>query len=306
MGTPDFACSIADAVNDKFNVIAVVTQPDKEAGRGKKITASPVKIWAEEHNIKVFQPVKVRDPEFVNIIKELSPDLIITAAFGQIIPKDVLDVPEFGCINVHASLLPKYRGASPIQQSLFNGDTKTGITLMYMNEKMDEGDIILQEETDISPDDNAGTLFEKLAKLGKHTIYSYAELLKNGKPKGTPQYNAAATYCTKISKEQGNIDWSQNSSDIVNTVRALTPFPGAYSFLDGKRIKIVQASAEDAEHNYAAGSIVLSDKNLLTVACGKGLLRITKLQPEGKSVMDAKAFLNGRKLKEDASFERDI
>lgn len=307
MGTPDFSVSIADALLENgFDVIAAVTQPDKAAGRGNKLRPSPIKQWAEAHGIAVFQPEKVRDAEFVGIMQALSPELIVTAAFGQIIPKAILDIPPFGCVNVHASLLPKYRGASPIQQALFDGETKTGISLMYMNEKMDEGDIILTHETPVLPDDNTGTLFEKLAEEGKSVISDYAVLLKSGRPSGTPQNNALATYCKKISKEQGNLDWTLDNNIILNTIRAMTPSPGAYSFLNGKRIKIVSAALNDTSYDKKPGALVCDGKHTLTVVCGKGSLDIIKLQPEGRSVQHIKDFLNGYKFTAEAAFERTI
>lgn len=307
MGTPDFSVSIAEALAENgFDVAAVVTQPDKAAGRGNKLRPSPVKQWAQNHGITVFQPEKVRAPEFVDIMRSVAPQLIVTAAFGQIIPKEILDMPQFGCVNVHASLLPKYRGASPIQQALFDGETYTGISLMYMNEKMDEGDIIIQQSIEILPEDNAGTLFEKLADIGKNVIGEYAVLLKNGKPCGTPQNAALATYCKKINKEQGNIDWTLDSYTILNTIRAMTPAPGAYSFLNGKRIKILSVCISDGNFDEKPGKIICKGKNTLTVVCGKGALNIIMLQPEGKSVQHIKDFLNGYKLTAETEFERNI
>ena len=309
MGTPDFSVSIAEAlVENGFEITAVVTQPDKAAGRGNKLRPSPVKVWAENARIRVFQPEKVRAEEFIDVIEQIKPDLIVTAAFGQIIPKAILDIPEFGCINVHASLLPKYRGASPIQQALMDGEQITGISLMYMNEKMDEGDVIISKSVEILPEDNTGTLFEKLAETGKRVIAEYAEMLQNGKPTGTPQDNTLATYCKKISKEQGNIDWTRDCRDILNIVRAMTPSPGAYTFLNGKRIKIISARINNKinNENENPGKIISDNKTALTVLCGVGALDIVMLQPEGKSVQHTKDFLNGYKLTADSAFERNI
>lgn len=309
MGTPDFSVSIAEAlVENGFEITAVVTQPDKAAGRGNKLRPSPVKVWAENAHISVFQPEKVRAEEFIDVIEQIKPDLIVTAAFGQIIPKAILDIPEFGCINVHASLLPKYRGASPIQQALMDGEQITGISLMYMNEKMDEGDVIISKSVEILPEDNTGTLFEKLAETGKLVIAEYAGMLQNGKPTGTPQDNTLATYCKKISKEQGNIDWTRDCRDILNTVRAMTPSPGAYTFLNGKRIKIISARINNKinNENENPGKIISDNKTALTVLCGVGALDIVMLQPEGKSVQHTKDFLNGYKLTADSAFERNI
>ena len=306
MGTPDFSSVIASALEENgFDVVAVVTQPDKEAGRGKKLRPSPVKEWALQRGIDVYQPEKVRNEDFVEILRNIAPDLIVTAAFGQIVPKSILDMPEYGCVNVHASILPKYRGASPIQQSLFDGEKVTGITLQYMDEKIDDGDVILINTLQINDDDNCGTLFDRLADLGAKSIADYAEMLKNGKPIGTPQDHSLATYCTKIGKDQGNIDWCMPAQSIVNTVRAMSPSPGAYTYLNGKRIKIITAKVRPCEHNKAFGALIF-DKNSLSVACADGFVDIIQLQPEGKSVQQVKDFLNGNKLQPDMVFERNI
>lgn len=304
MGTPDFSKTIAQALLDNgFDVVAVVTQPDKKSGRGNKIHSSPVKIWAEEHAIPIYQPEKARNPEFIEIMRNISPELVITAAIGQIIPKEILDMPKYGCVNIHASILPKYRGASPIQQALFDGEKTTGITVMYMSENIDDGDIILTKTVSVSDDDNAGTLFDKLAQVGAEAIGDYAVLVKNGKPSATPQNHELATYCKKIDKERGNIDWSQKPNDITNTVRAMTPSPGAYSFLNGKRIKIISVKPRFMPHEHSFGKIIVG-KGTLSVACNGGFIDVMQLQPEGKSVQQTKNFLNGNKLTLDSMFER--
>lgn len=306
MGTPDFSKTIAQALVDNgFDITAVVTQPDKKSGRGNKIHSSPVKLWAEEHNIPVYQPEKARNPEFIATMRQISPELVVTAAIGQIIPKEILDMPKYGCVNIHASILPKYRGASPIQQALFDGEKTTGITVMYMSENIDDGDIILTKTVSIADDDNAGTLFDKLAQTGAEAIHDYAMLIKNGKPTAVTQNHALATYCKKIDKERGNIDWSQTPDDIVNTVRAMTPSPGAYSFLNGKRIKIIKAEPRHEAHEYHFGKIIVG-KGTLSVACNGGFTDVIQLQPEGKSVQQTKDFLNGNKLTSNAMFERKI
>lgn len=306
MGTPDFSKTIAQALFDNgFDITAVVTQPDKKSGRGNKIHSSPVKIWAEEHNIPVYQPEKARNPEFIEIMRQISPELVVTAAIGQIIPKEILGMPRYGCVNIHASLLPKYRGASPIQQALFDGEKTTGITVMYMSENIDDGDIILTKNVSIAEDDNTGTLFDKLAQTGAEAIHDYAMLIKNGKPTATPQNHDFATYCKKIDKERGNIDWSQTPDCIANTVRAMTPSPGAYSFLNGKRIKIISVKPRFEDHNRSFGEIV-ADKSTLSVACNGGFIDIVQLQPEGKSVQKTKDFLNGNKMTLNSMFERKI
>ncbi len=305
MGTPDFSVYIAQSLkNNGFDVAAVVTQPDKEAGRGKQLRKSPVKIWAEENDIKILQPERARDVSFIQEIADIAPQLIVTAAFGQIIPKEILDIPEYGCVNIHASLLPKYRGASPIQQALLNGDEKTGITLMYMNEKMDEGDIIFSKEISILPDDNAGSLFDRLAALGADVIADYAKLLSSGKPCGVQQKHENATYCSKIQKEQGNINWNDNCKSIENLIRALTPSPGAYSFLNKKRIKFISVKAEECDHSLPCGNVIIKNKASFGVTCGNGVLWVEALQPEGKSVQLAKDFINGGRINAESIFEK--
>ncbi len=304
MGTPDFSRTIAQALKDNgFDIVAAVTQPDKRSGRGNKMHFSPVKMWAEENNIPVYQPLRARDPEFIEIMRNIYPELVVTAAIGQIIPKEILDMPRYGCINIHASLLPKYRGASPIQQAIFEGETTTGITVMYMSENIDDGDIILTKMIPILPDDNAGTLFDKLAQTGAEAITDLAHLFKKGKPTAVPQNHSLATYCKKIDKEQGNIDWSCSPVDIANTVRAMTPSPGAYSFLNGKRIKLVKVEPRFDAHELTYGTAV-SGKGTLSVACNGGFVDIVQLQPEGRSVQQVKDFLNGNKLTLNSMFER--
>ena len=307
MGTPDFSCSVADALEEcGFEIAAVVTQPDKPAGRGMTLQASPVKKWAQQRNIPVLQPVKAREESFLQEMQKICPELVVTAAFGQILPQSVLDIPTYGCVNVHASLLPLYRGASPIQQALLEGAKETGITMMYMSAGMDEGDMILKRKIPIAEKDNAGTLFEKLAQEAKLAVKDYAQLLQQGKPKGEPQNPQEATYCKKIEKSQGNIDWTMSAQEIVNLIRAMTPFPGAYSFFRGKRIKLLQASAETAGHSELPGTVACVGKQSVAVACGDGLLNIEILQPEGKSAQAAGAFVNGYQPKIGECFERKM
>lgn len=307
MGTPDFSVNIVQALVDNgFDVTAVVTKQDKEAGRGKKITSSPVKLWAQEKGIDIYQPKTARAPEFIELMENIAPQLIVTAAIGLIIPKEILDIPQYGCINVHASLLPQYRGASPIQQSLLNGDTQTGVTVMYMSEQIDDGDIIFAKELDILEDDNCGTLFDKLAVLGGQAMGDLARLLADGKPMGTPQDHSRATYCKKIPKELGNIDWSMDGKAIVNLIRGMTPSPGAYTFLNGKRVKIVSAKSRVACTGAHPGSVSAENKFAVTVACGDGFVDVLQLQPEGKSVQSARDFLNGNKITSGTVFERNI
>lgn len=300
MGTPDFAIPSLEAiVSSGHQIIGVVTQPDKPKGRGKKLTPPPVKEWAIERGIPVYQPEKARDPEFIRILRELAPDLIVTAAYGQILPKDILDIPPLGCINIHASLLPKYRGASPIQQALIDGEAETGITIMYMDVGMDTGDIILQRSIPIHPDEQADELHDRLAVLGGQVLAEALKLFERGRPVGCPQEHDKATYCKKIDKSMGNIDWTQSASRIKNLVRGLTPWPGTFTFLGDQRIKVwkVQEWEYSTLGTYTPGQVVVADQRQgLVVACGDGFLRLVRIQGEGKKAMEDIEFLRGNPI----------
>lgn len=306
MGTPDFAVPILKTIHEsEYEVLAVVTQPDRPKGRGMKATESSVKLWALKAGLNVIQPLKAKDPEFIGMIKQLSPDLIITAAYGQIIPQALLDIPQLGCINVHASLLPEYRGASPIQHAILDGKTETGITIFYMNEGLDTGDIILQLPTVIMPEENAQNLHDKLSLLGAQAISQALAMFELGKPKAYPQDNQKASYCRKIDPSMGKIDWSKESTAVKNHVRAMNPWPGAYSTLNDKYIKISSVKETDFDGFYEPGLIVAGDeKNGIVVACGKGCLRILKLQKSGGKVMNDTDFLRGYPILPGRSFFR--
>jgi methionyl-tRNA formyltransferase len=301
MGTPDFALPAVEAIKNSGNeLIAVVTQPDKPKGRGKHMTPPPVKEWAVYNNYPVFQPQKLKgNQEFLNQLKKLNPDLIVTAAYGQILPKDILDIPPLGCINVHASLLPDYRGASPIQQVLIDGKEKTGISIMYMDVGMDTGDIILQSELDIYPDENAGQLHDRLSELGGESLAEVIKMFENGKPAGKPQDSEKATYCGKIDKSMGEIRWEQSADTIFNLVRGLTPWPGAFTFLHGKRLKIFKALPTEYSTgiNLSPGSVLEADQTTgLLIACGQGVIRIAELQEEGGRPMSDLEYLRGNPI----------
>jgi methionyl-tRNA formyltransferase len=309
MGTPDFSLSALEAVYNSSNeLIAVVTQPDKPKGRGKQTTPPPVKEWVLKKRIEipVYQPQKIRgDVRFIEEIRQLAPDLIVTAAFGQILPKAFLDIPVLGCINVHASLLPEYRGASPIQQVLIDDREKTGISIQYMDVGMDTGDVILQEEISIEKEENAGHLHDRLASLGGIALSRVLKLFENGRPAGVPQDNDKATYCRKIDKSMGKIQWNQKASDIRNLIRGLTPWPGAYTFLNGQRLKVWKAEEweyftdKEAESGTLPGTILKADKhNGLVVACGEGALRILELQGPGSRPMPDLDYLRGNPVDE--------
>jgi len=289
MGTPGFAVSCLDAlVRSGYNVVGIVTQPDKPFGRKQsELKAPPVKEAALEHGIKVIlQPVKVRTPEFVDELKKLEPDIIVTAAYGRILTKAVLDVPRLGCINVHASLLPKYRGAAPIQWALINGDNETGITTMFMNEGMDTGDILLQRKINITADMNCKELYEKLEKLGAETLLETLQALQDGTLNRTPQEHSKAVNVPMIKKEMGLIDWNKSGMEIHNLVRGANPWPGAYTFYKGERLKIwktipdyiIDLNGSNGETQ--PGKILKITKECMLVATGNGCLRVSELQFE--------------------------
>ena len=300
MGTPEFALPSLEAVlRSGHKIVGVVTQPDRPKGRGKKLTPPPVKVWALERDLTVFQPEKVKNPEFITLLRELAPDIIITAAFGQILPKDILDIPPLGCINVHASLVAQIPGASPIQQALIDGETRTGITIMYMDEGMDTGDIILQNSTDIHPEERADELHDRLAVLGGQTLREALKLFKDGRPDGRPQEHDKATYCKKIDKSMGKIDWAESAVRIKNLVRGLTPWPGTFTFYEQQRIKVWKIKEWEYSKSKAhiPGQVVVADENQgLVVACGDGFARLTVIQGEGKKPMDDIEFLRGNPI----------
>ena len=289
MGTPDFAVPILEMLIEKTNVILVVTQPDKEVGRKKELTYSPVKKVALEHNIKVFQPNKIRLD--YDTLKKLDIDLIVTCAFGQILPKEVLDLPKYGSINVHASILPKYRGSAPIQWALINGDKTTGISIMYMDEGMDTGDIIKISEIAIEDNDDVGTLHDKLSVLGKDTLESTLEDIFNKTNKRIKQgdnYSIAP----KIKREDEHINFNDNGKNIINKIRALSPCPLANILIDDIEIKVIKAKYKKSSVN-VSGKIVEVNKNNLGISCLDGIIYLEKIKPMGKKEMDIKNFLNG-------------
>ena len=278
MGTPDFAATILEGlIGSRHEILAVVTQPDKKKGRNQKLSASPVKELALMHGLVVYQPNKVKEPQFLDLLNELKPDAIIVAAFGQILPKALLDIPKYGCINVHASLLPKYRGAAPIQYAILDGETETGISIMYMDEGIDTGDVILQEKLVIEPDETGGSLFEKMAALGASCLLTALEQIENKTAVRIKQDHEQATYVKMISKDMGRLDFSQPAVKLERMVRGLDPWPSAFTFLDGKTLKIWKAAVEeDDEASYAArpGEIIELRRDAIVVKTGEGKLLI--------------------------------
>lgn len=297
MGTPDFAAYALKALYESGQeIVGVVTQPDKPKGRSGKLVFSPVKEYALENDLPVFQPEKIRTPESVEYLKSIDADIYVVAAFGQILSQEVLDIPRFGCVNIHASLLPKYRGAAPIQQALLDGNSKTGVTLMQMNAGMDTGDILMQESIDITMDDTAGTLFDKLMKLGGDMMVRAIPMIEKGELAPVPQDNDKATKVGKFSKEMGIINWKDDAAYIDRLIRTMDPWPSAYTHLDGKTLKIWKATPIEDDSKASAGEIFEISKNSFKVATGKGSLEVFEVQLEGKKRMSAGDFMRGNHL----------
>lgn len=299
MGTPDFAVPSLEALLTKHEVVLVVTQPDKPKGRGKKMVPTPVKACALEHGIPVLQPEKVKEPEFVEQLRSYEPDLIAVTAFGQILSEPILEMPKYGCINVHGSLLPKYRGAAPMQWSIIDGEKVTGITTMYMAKGLDSGDMLLKAEVEITDEDTFATIHDKMAVTGANLLLDTLDQLEAGTLERIPQDHDAATYAPMITKETGHIDWSKNRQDIINLIRGLNPVPAAYTIYGEEVLKIFGASLSDVQANSAAnGEIVAVVKKGFVVKCGDGCLLITEVQARGGKRMMTDAYLRGHAMKE--------
>lgn len=304
MGTPDFAVgTLEEIIKAGHEVVLVVTQPDKPKGRGKAMQYTPVKECALAHGIEVFQPVKVKEPENIEVLRKYEPDIIIVAAFGQIVPKSILDMPKYGCVNVHASLLPKYRGAAPIQWAVINGDEVTGVTIMRMNEGIDTGDMIAKKTVRLAEDETGGSLFDKLAQVGAQLCAETMEMIEAGKAEYIPQNNEEATHTSMIRKELGLIDWNRPAVEIERLIRGLNPWPSAYTQLSGKTFKIWKARVVSDENTYEPGCICRIDKEGMYVQTGEGILLLTEVQMEGKKRMEASAFLRGYQVEEGSFFK---
>ena len=299
MGTPDFAVPVLKRLYDEgFNVTLVVTQPDKPKGRKRIITPPPVKELALQLGLEVYQPHSLKTDEAVEKISAEKPDFIVVAAYGKILPKSVLDIPKHGCVNIHASLLPRFRGASPIQQAILSGDKETGITTMLMDEGLDTGDILEVVKVEIGENETAGELFDRLSSLGGDIIVSTLKGILNGTVKPTPQPEEGVTYAPQLTREDGIIDWSMPAEAVHNKIRGLSPWPVAESSLAGKRIKIYSSLKTDIKKDGKGGQI-FAEKDRLFVRCGDGqLLEIVTLQPDGSKVMPAADFLRGYQVKE--------
>jgi methionyl-tRNA formyltransferase len=300
MGTPELAAASLGALlrEPAFQIVAVVTQPDRPKGRDLRLQPSPVKQLALSTGVPVVQPVKAREENFIAELRALQPDLIAVAAFGQILPKAILELPRWSCLNVHTSLLPKYRGASPIQSAILNGETETGVTIMKMDVGLDTGDILSQRTTPIHNEDNAATLHDRLAQLGAELLVQTIPDYVAGKLQPRPQQHNQATHVAKIKKEDGRIDWQQPARAIWNRIRAYTPWPGAFTFLPAQPqpllLKIWQADVVSGQG--MAGEILFADKTGIVIGCGEGALRVTQLQREGGRRMSAAEFLTGHPL----------
>ena len=296
MGTPDFAVPCLKTLNENYEVIAVITQPDRPKGRGQKLTPSPIKEYALEHNLTVLQPEKIKTSETEEQLKKLAPDLIVVVAFGQILSKAILDIPKLGCINVHASLLPKYRGAAPIHWSIINGETKTGITTMYMDVGLDTGDMILKEEVSISAKMNTGELHDTLMNIGAKTLLQTIKQIAEGSVVRNKQNDAKASYAPLLTKELERINWLLPAQEIYNLVRGLNPWPVAFSIFKGKKLKIWQTKVIDNVTIGEIGTVLSLTETGFTVQTGKGILEILELQPESKRKMTAKDFVCGNQI----------
>lgn len=295
MGTPSFAVPCLEAlIENDFDVVGVFTQPDKPVGRKRIITPPEVKLKALENGIEVYQPEKLRDDGVFETIKKLDPELIVVVAYGKILPKQILEFPKYGCINIHGSLLPKLRGAAPIQWSVINGDEFAGVTAMRMDEGLDTGDMILQKKVEIDPDETAGELYDRLSFVGAQALIETIELLEKGEAEYEKQDDALSTYAPLLDKEMSVIDWNDNALSIYNKIRGLSPWPIAHTFYDGKKLKIYKARIVEGLPGKPGEA--LESKKRLIVACGEGAIEILNLQLEGKKAMDASVFLAGNKI----------
>lgn len=297
MGTPEFAEKIFRdfyfAMKDSFEIIGVITALDKPVGRKQELIPSPVKKWALDNNLAVLQPDKIRKEEWIKRIHELTPELIILTAYGQIIPKEILDIPKHGALNIHPSFLPKYRGASPIQATILNGDKDAGISLMLMDEEMDHGPIISQFEFSIPKDISFKVLSNKLAEVGAELLIKTLPDWVEGKIKAKPQNHSKATFCKIIKKEDGKIDWNKSAEEIERQVRAHVAWPNAFTFWNKKQLKILNAEIQDKNTNKKLGEVFLTENKELAVQTGGGVLILKEVQPEGKKQMSALDFRNG-------------
>jgi methionyl-tRNA formyltransferase len=297
MGTPDFAVpALHKLLNGPDHVVAVVTQPDRPKGRGKKLTPPPVKVAAAKAGIPVLQPTKIRTEEFLNTLRNYQPDLIIVAAYGRMLPASILELPRLGCINIHGSLLPRHRGAAPIQWAIIKSDSQAGVTIMQMDVGMDTGDILLPAAITLAEDETAGSLFNKLAELGGSTLLQALDLLRQDKLIPIRQDHSLATEAPLLTKEDGRLDWNRPAAELHCLIRGLDPWPGAYSFVDGQRFRFFAPEIVHKECRQPAGTLILADHQGLLIATAQDSLLIKEIQPEGKKRMTVEAYLCGHPL----------
>ncbi|MCT8344995.1 methionyl-tRNA formyltransferase [Photorhabdus kleinii] len=295
-GTPDFAARHLEALlMSPHEVVGVLTQPDRPAGRGKKLTPSPVKVLAEERNITVFQPATLRSEENQQWILKQQPDVLIVVAYGLILPKVVLNIPELGCLNVHGSLLPRWRGAAPIQRSLWAGDTETGVTIMQMDIGLDTGDILYKASCPITPEDTSASLYEKLANIGPDALLKTLSLIISGKSQPETQNENLVTYAEKLSKEEARINWELSAAHLERCIRAFNPWPMSFFEMEGQPIKVWKAEAIEEQTSVEPGTVLKADKEGIYIATADGILNITQLQPAGKKAMSAANLLNSKR-----------
>jgi len=301
MGTPDFAVGSLQALceSGKHEILAVVTQPDRPKGRGNKLLQTPVKEYALAQGLTVYQPQKVKTPEFVELLHELQPELIVVAAFGQFLSKEILELPKYGCINVHASLLPKYRGAAPIQYAIIKGEKESGVTIMQMDIGMDTGAMLDKVVVPIAENTTMGELHDALREQGAALLLQVIDKIATGTAVAEPQDNEQATYATLLDRSMEHIDWSKTAQEVHNLIRGFNPAPSTFTKLpNGKSLKIWGSKMTDKSSAAAAGIVIETGKHSFFVACGEGVLEITEVQPESKKRMPAQVFLNGRGVQE--------
>ncbi|MBE8598045.1 methionyl-tRNA formyltransferase [Xenorhabdus sp. BG5] len=295
-GTPDFAARhLAALLNSQHQVVGVLAPPDKPAGRGKKLTPSPVKVLAEKHNIPVFQPKTLRTEENQQWVMEQQADIMIVVAYGLILPQAVLDIPRLGCLNVHGSLLPRWRGAAPIQRSIWAGDQETGITIMQMNAGLDTGDMLLKSICPITNEDTSASLYEKLADIGPKALLNTLDLITSGTLQPEIQDDTLTTYAEKLSKDEAKVDWNLSASQIERCIRAFNPWPMSFFLVDDQPIKIWQAEVIAEQSTQAPGTIISADKKGIQIATADGILNIVQLQPSGKKAMSVADLLNSKR-----------
>ena len=303
MGTPDFAVGALESIREAgHDVVLVVTQPDKPKGRGKEMQMTPVKKCAIAHDIPVFQPVKIKEREAVEYLKTFEADIFVVAAFGQILSSEILHMPKYGCVNIHASLLPMYRGAAPIQAVILNKEKETGVTIMQMDEGLDTGDMLMKESIPIAADETGESLHDKLSELGAEMIVKALVAIEEGSLTPVPQGDGKTCYASMLKKELGHIDWNKSADDIEHLVRGLYPWPGTFTFLNGKMMKICAVALSDCPVSGKPGELCEVTKDSLIVNTGEGTLEIKELQPEGKKRMTVHDFLLGNKLEKGIYF----